>query len=75
MRHLEPLVVNLLVVVHDDVEVNGPRALVDDLLPPERILDALKLVQQCQGLKVRFDLQEPLILGRCLLTRRRQPQS
>lgn len=57
MRHLEPLVVDLLVVVHDDVEINGPRALVDQLFPSQRLFDILQLVQERQGFEIGLDLR------------------
>lgn len=49
--------VDLLVLVHEDVEVDAAGALLDQLLPPEGVLDALERVQERQRLEVSLDLQ------------------
>jgi hypothetical protein len=56
MWNSETIVLNLLVIVHEDIKVNVPRAFVDDLLPTHCVFDVLQLVQQMQWLQIGFDL-------------------
>ena len=56
MRDLQPLEVDFLVAVEQDVQIDVPWALVYQLLPAQRPLDVLELVEETQGLQLGFDL-------------------
>jgi len=56
MGDLEPVVVNFLIPVQQDVQINVAGSLVDDLVAAHGIFNRLKLVQQGQGLEVRLNL-------------------
>lgn len=57
MRHLQPLMVDGLIAIHQDIEVDISRPLVDELLTTHGPLDILQLIQESQWLKRCLNLQ------------------
>ena len=71
MRDYEALVVDLAVLVHEDIQIDIPRALVYDLLAPEGILNGLECIQKRQGLQGCFYLGN--MLAKRVTDNQRQP--
>lgn len=57
MRNVKPLMVYNLVFVAQNVEIDIPRPLVDDLSPTHGVFNLLKLIQQLKRLQRCLNLR------------------